>query len=114
MSEQEWNSLRRLVKWGIIGVISVVGISVIVSLALTVSRPQGAFYPFFPFHFAWIGGIFLIFAFFWIARWFIFPRRWQCYNMVGKSNDPSHILKERYAKGEITKEQFEQMMQDLK
>jgi len=29
-------------------------------------------------------------------------------------SDAREILRERYAKGEITKEQFEQMMRDLK
>ncbi|MFL6431404.1 MAG: SHOCT domain-containing protein [Nitrososphaeraceae archaeon] len=33
--------------------------------------------------------------------------------MDGDSS-PHNILKERYVKGEITKEQFEQMMLDLK
>ena len=105
MNGQEWNGLQRLVKLGIIGIISAIGIATIVSLVLTTSRPQDTFYQFFPFHFAWIGGIFLIFGFFWIARWFVFPNRWQCNNnMTGVNIDPHHILKARYARGDLTKE----------
>jgi putative membrane protein len=70
---------------------------------------------FFPFHFG-LGVIFLLFIIFFVARWIFWP--WG----VGNSHrfhsqyhdNASGILKERYAKGEITKEQFKQMMQDLK
>jgi putative membrane protein len=94
-------------------VIIIVSVSVIASVVLPASRPQGTFYSFFPFHFAWIGGIFLIIAIFWIVRWLVFPNRRQCWNMTGRGYDAHHILRERYAKGEITKEQFQQMMQDI-
>ncbi len=113
MSGQEWNGMRRLLTWGIIGIIIIASVSVIASVVLSVSHPQGTFYPFFPFHFWWIGGIFLIIAIFWIARWLIFPKRWGCWNMTGGRYDALQILRERYAKSEITKEQFEQMMHDI-
>ena len=34
-------------------------------------------------------------------------------NQIAGSTDPLQILKERYAKGEITKEDFEQMKKDI-
>ncbi|MFL6308369.1 MAG: SHOCT domain-containing protein [Nitrososphaera sp.] len=44
------------------------------------------------------------------------PWRWgEGYYSYGYPNrDAESVLKERYAKGELTKEQFEQMMLDLK
>ena len=72
---------------------------------------------FYPFHMNWWGPVFMIF--FWvlivalIVRVFRGPRRWdRHWDMMGKSN-AMDILKERYAKGEITKEQFEQMKKDI-
>jgi putative membrane protein len=112
MSDQESNRIRRIVGLGIVGLIAVIGVSIALSFYFG-PRPPGAFYyPFFPFHFGWLGGIFLIFIVFWIARWFFWPWRGGYYCKYQHSNAES-ILKERYAKGEITKEQFEQMMRDL-
>ena len=55
----------------------------------------------------------MIFLVFWIARRFFFSgRREGWYRYEYKSAES--ILKERYVRGEITKEQFEEMMRDLK
>jgi putative membrane protein len=111
--------MRRFVTWGIFALIVLMAVSIIVSLLVFGLRTSGIFYPFLPFHFGWLGGVFIIFVLFLIARWIFFPWRngnLSCisprnHNSVGGAQD---ILKERYAKGEITKEQFEQMMVDLK
>jgi len=106
MNDQESNRIRRIVGWGIVGLIAVIGVSIALSFYLA-PRPPGAFYyPFFPFHSGGLGGIFLIFIVFWAARRFFWPYRYQ-------HGNAESILKERYAKGEITKEQFEQMTRDL-
>lgn len=107
MSDQEPNRIRQIVGWGIIGLIVVIGASIVLSLYLG-PRTQGAF---FPFSFGWLGGVFLIFIVLWIAKWLIWPWRGGYY--YGHQHNAESILKERYAKGEITKEQFEQMMRDL-
>lgn len=108
MSEQESNRLRRIVGWAIVGLIAVIGVSIALSFYFGLGGRGG----FFPFPFGWLGGIFLVLIIFWIARWFFWPwgRGWYRYEHRGAES----ILKERYAKGEITKEQFQQMMLDLK
>jgi putative membrane protein len=106
MSYQESNRIRQLVGWAVIGLIAVIAISIILSLYFGPWRPEA----FFPFSFGWLGGIFLIFIIFWIAKWLIWP--WGGWYRHEYRTAES-ILKERYAKGEITKEQFEQMMRDL-
>lgn len=123
MSDQESSRIRRIVGWGIVGLIAVIGISIALSLFYFSPRPGGAFYnnfyyPFFPFRFGWLGGIFLLFIIFGIARWFFWP--WRGGGRSGgegwyrsESKSAESILKERYARGEITREQFEQMMRDL-
>jgi putative membrane protein len=114
MNDKEWKRLRGFIAWGIFGVVILVGVSIVASLLFYGHRSWGTFYQFspayFPFHFGLLGDIFLIFLLFLIARWVFWPWR------LGNSHpDNAHsILKERYAKGEITKEQFEQMMLDLK
>lgn len=106
MSDQESNRIRRIAGWSIIGLVAVIGISLALSAYFFSGRP-GAF---IPFHFGWLGGIFLIFIVFWIAKWLIWP--WGGWYRHEYRTAES-ILKERYARGEITREQFEQMMSDL-
>lgn len=68
---------------------------------------------FFPF--GWFFFFPLIFLAFFAFRWFF----WGCWGWgrgryYGEYFDPALImLRERYAKGEITKEQFDQMTRDL-
>jgi putative membrane protein len=72
----------------------------------------------YPYDFPWWGFIGLFFAFFWIVPW-IFGAGWwggrggYRYRRWYRYDDAYQILRERYAKGEVTKEQFEQMMRDL-
>jgi putative membrane protein len=111
MSDQESTRIRRIVGWGIVGLIVVIGISIALSFYFA-PRPPGPF--FFPFQFGWLGVIFLIFILFWVAKWLILPwRGGGYYSYRYEHRNAESILKERYAKGEITREQFEQMMRDL-
>lgn len=104
MGEQESNRIRRIIGWGIVGLVVVIG----ASIALSAFGGRG----FFPFHFGWLGGIFLVLIIFWIARWVFWPwgRGWYRYEHMSAES----ILRERYARGEITHEQYQQMMQDLR
>ncbi len=82
------------------------------------ATPSPAYYaPFFPIGFPWVGGIFSLFFLFWAVSWFFRPWGWgwgyrRRYGWW-RYDGASQILRERYAKGEISKEQFDQMMRDL-
>jgi putative membrane protein len=121
MNDPEWRRVRGFIAWGVFGLVILVGVSIIASLLVFGLRSPGTFYPFFPafffpFHFGWLGSIFIFLVVFLIARWVFLPRRnGNSLSSYSQYHDGAHkILKERYAKGEITKEQFEQMMLDLK
>jgi putative membrane protein len=123
LNDQQWRRARGFIAWGVFGLIILVAASIIASLLFVEPRASGnyyAFFPalFFPFHFGWLGGIFIVLMFFLIAKWIFLPwRNGSASNSHLRSNADEYarnILKERYAKGEITKEQFEQMMLDLK
>lgn len=69
------------------------------------------------FGFGWIWGlvglVFIIWVFGWVFSWMLWPSR-RYYRRGGWYRDDAHqILRERYARGEITKEQFDQMTRDL-
>jgi putative membrane protein len=51
-------------------------------------------------------GLFVIRSLYWSSRRKYWRERW-------KENAPLYILRQRYARGEITKDQFDQMLRDL-
>jgi putative membrane protein len=79
------------------------------------AMPAGSVY-WFPFGWLWIFfGFFLFFGLlrfaFWGPRWGYY--RHYGYGNYGRENEAYHILRERYARGEITKDQYDAMMRDL-
>ena len=75
-------------------------------------------YPFWGFGWIWIFfGFFLLFGLlrfaFWGPRWWGGYYRHSEYGPYGRENDAYHILRERYARGEITNDQYDAMMRDL-
>ncbi|MBI3022688.1 MAG: SHOCT domain-containing protein [Thaumarchaeota archaeon] len=70
------------------------------------------FHPVFPF-FGFIWGFFGIFILFFILKWLFWPWGWGYHRGYWRGDSARQILRERYAKGEITKEQFEQAIRDL-
>lgn len=71
----------------------------------------------FPFDFGWIWGLVGLFFVIWVFSW-AFGGAWGHSRRYYRRNywyrDEAHdILRERYARGEITREQFDQMTRDL-
>jgi putative membrane protein len=102
--------------WALIGVVALLALAAVYlfsRVALGPTRGYGMeFYPFFPLGFGLFGGfwILLIFA---IPLVFLWPRERGPQLGSYPQDDALRILRERYAKGEITKEQFDQMTHDL-
>ena len=111
--------MGRIIGWGAFGLVILIGISVISYLLFNPSVTRGnSQFTFFPFHFGFIGIIFGIFIIFLISRWIFWPDR--CgypsrYPSKYNDNDNlQNIIKERYARGEITREQYEKIKKDIK
>jgi putative membrane protein len=66
---------------------------------------------FFPI--AFFSGLFLILVLVSLAFWTVFSGRWRTSSSSHRPDSALQITRERYAKGELTKEQFEQMTKDL-
>jgi uncharacterized membrane protein len=113
MSQKQGNGAdraRRIIGLSLMVAIAAIGISIVASLLLAPRLADGLY----PFRFGWFGGIFLIFVGFWVARWLIWPWRGHYPYPRQYRMDAVSIVRERYAKGEITREQFEQMLRDLR
>jgi uncharacterized membrane protein len=118
-SEYQWRHPGRFILWSFIAFLAIIG--TIAAIGLVFFRPAPVmYYPvaygWFPFGFLF--PLFFIFAAFWILRWLFFPWRWGYSRRYwgsgwGYGDRAYYILRERYARGAITKDQYDQMMRDL-
>jgi len=115
MSARAWASPRRFFGWAFVALTVLIGISIAASLILYAFRGPGSgtgFFPFFPFGFGWVF-VFLFFLFFWGFRWWGGGGWYGRHSWHYPGDGAREILRERYARGEIGKDQFDQMMRDL-
>jgi len=107
--------------WGIFGLLAVVLVVGLLFWGVTAAFAPMRFgyypyYGFFPFGFFFFpfGFIFFLFFLFFIFRFLFWGWGWRRYRGYGHYwGDAAEILRQRYARGEITKEQFDQMMRDI-
>ena len=109
---------------GLAVMLGLIGLAILLAVAVPggMMRPGG---PGFPDMWAWgwVWGIFWLIIFFWIIGWIIRGAMWAGggwgyrgyrHSWRHYGGDPAfQILRERYARGEITREQFDHMMRDL-
>jgi putative membrane protein len=113
---------RALMGWVIGGlvILLVAGLLVVPFLYVLSGRPY-AYYP-FPFFFFPFGFLIFLFVAFFAVRALFWGLGWGWrggysrgyWRGQGYNWDATEILRQRYAKGEISKDQFDQMMRDLK
>jgi putative membrane protein len=105
-----------ILQWALIGlaVLLVLGIIFLFShTALGGTRGYGMmFFPSFPLGFG-VFGVFWIFVIFALPVFLLWPASRRQHEDDLQHDGALQILRERYAKGEITKEQFDQMRRDL-
>ena len=100
---------------GLLAILALFGLAAVIQ-AISRSQNPSASPPLFGF--SWVWGFFGFFIFIWLIGWMfgfpwwyrrgIYDRRWPW-----EREEPVEILRVRYAKGELTKEQFEEMRRDL-
>ena len=112
-TEMETNRYRRNgQRWALIWVSVFLAVIAIIVAANLVFRPLG-YYPWYPFGFGWVWIPFGFFFLFFVFRWVFWPWGWGYRRGYWTVDDAQYILRGRFARGEITKEQFEQMSRDL-
>ena len=114
--DTRWRT-RRWIGLGFLVVFAIfVGTMIYYMFYVLGNQPPATYYPFFPFGFGFFGFFLVIFLIFGLMRWiFWWPGRWayRRHGYYARGAEAYQILRERYARGEITKEQFEQMSRDL-
>jgi putative membrane protein len=103
---------RRNSQWALVWVIVLLAIIAFIVASSLVFRPPG-YYSWYPFSFGWIWVPFAFFFLFFGLRWYFWPWGWGDRRRYRNGEDAYFVLRERFARGEITREQFEQMSRDL-
>lgn len=105
--------------WILVGIVAFVIVVLALFAAFSYFSPMPIrsygyyWWPVFPFGFViFFVVIFLVFG---VLRWAFWGWGWRrgYYGYGRMYGDPRQILKRRYARGEITEDQFDQMMRDL-
>ncbi len=116
-ADHDWNRHRRVIGWGIAGLLLLIGIAIVIGVLVRAIVGPGAGFGFFPFFFFPFGFFIFVFFLFFLFRglfWGWGGWGWRGYSMYGGYHDgAAEILRRRYASGEITKDQFDQMMRDI-
>ncbi len=120
-ADHDWNRHRRLIGWGIAGLLLLIGVAIVIGVVVrAIVGPSGGsgYFPFFFFPFGFFIFVFFLFFLFRGFLWGWGGWGWRGYPMYGRYGYGYHdgaaeILRRRYAGGEITKDQFDQMMRDI-
>lgn len=113
-SNMDWNDRRPCKNWvwsGLAVMFILIGVAAIIGV-LSGNRdllPGGIW--------NWVWNLIGLLIFLWfllfLFRVFVRPLRYRKFNDFWGHEDSSEIIRRRYARGEITKEEYEQMMNDL-
>jgi len=103
-----------LIGWGIAGLLLLIGVAVLVGAVVRATiGPTAGFGGFFFFPFGFFFFLFFLFFVFGWFRWWGWGG-WRGYPMMwGYHDSAAEILRRRYARGEISKDQFDQMIRDI-
>jgi putative membrane protein len=115
-ADSEYGRHRRIIGWGIAGLLLLIGVVILVGALLrAVIGPTPGFGGFFFFPFGFIFFLFFLFFIFGWFRWWGWGWwGWRGYPMMwGYHDSAAEILRQRYARGEISKDQFDQMLRDI-
>ena len=111
---------RRFIGWGIAAFLFLIGVAIVIGLIVRAVVGPGAGVGYFPFFFFPFGFFIFVFFLFFLFRglfWGWGWGGWRGYPMYGRHHygpdGAAEILRRRYASGEITKDQFDQMMRDI-